>query len=129
MLNLVLIIGNLTRDPELRYTANGTAVCNLGIASNRKYKSGDEWKEDTCFMTVVVWGKRGENCNTYLKKGNPVLVEGRLATRSWEKDGKKQYATEIVADNVQFLNRTKEGTSPEETKEEIPAWSGDDAQA
>lgn len=123
MLNKTLMIGNLTKDPELRYTPQGMAVCNLRLASNRKYKSGEELKEETCFITVVVWGRRAENCSQYLKKGSPVFIEGRLQSRSWENaQGAKQYATEIVAENVQFMNRTKEGTSTEkeEAEEENP---------
>jgi len=116
MLNKVVIIGNLCKDPELRYTPSGAAVCNLRLASNRVWKDkAGEKKEDVCFMTVVVWGKRGENCAQQLKKGSSILVDGRLQSRSWDgADGKKQYATEIVAENIQFLNRTKEGTSPEQ---------------
>jgi len=119
MLNKIVVVANLTKDPELRYTPNGTAVCNLRLAINRKYKSGEEFKEETCFITAIVWGKRAENCNEYLKKGNPIFIEGRLQSRSWDgQDGKKQYATEIVAENIQFLDRTKEGTSQE--IEELP---------
>ena len=122
MLNKAIIIGNLTKDPELRYTPSGTAVCNLRLASNRKYKSGEEMKEDVCFITVVVWGKRAENCNQYLQKGRGILVEGRLQSRSWETtDGQKRSVIEIVAEDIQFLDRTKEGTSPEE-KTEQPEW-------
>jgi len=111
MLNKIIITGNLTKDPELRYTPQGKAVTTLRIASSRKYKD----KEEICFVGAVVWGKCAENCNSYLKKGSPVFIEGRLQSRSWEgQDGKKQYATEIVAENIQFLNRTKEGTSPED---------------
>jgi len=118
MLNKVIMIGNLTKDPELRYTAKGEAVVNLRLACNRKYKSGNEMKEEVCFVNIVVWAKRAENCNQYLKKGSPILVDGRLQSRTWEKDGVKQYATEIVAENIQFLNRTKEGTSPDQDKEQ-----------
>lgn len=120
MLNKAIIIGNLCKDPELRYTPQGTAVCNLRLASNRvwKDKSGEK-KEEVCFINAVVWSKRAENCSTYLKKGSPVLVDGRLQSRSWEKDGVKQYTIEILAENIQFLNRTKEGTSPEEKEEDI----------
>lgn len=118
MLNKVIIIGNLTKDPELRYTAQGDPVVNLRLASNRVWKNkAGEKKEDVCFITATIWGKRAENCNTYLKKGSPVLVDGRLQSRSWEKDGIKQYAIEILAENIQFLDRTKEGTSPEEKED------------
>ena len=108
-LNQVYLVGNLTRDPELRFTPGGMAVCNLGLAVNRVYtdKKGEKQKE-TCFLRVVVWGKQGETCGSYLKKGRPVLVEGRLQSRSWEKDGQKQNTIEIVANRVQFLG-TGEG--------------------
>ncbi len=123
MLNKIAIVGNVVAAPELRYTANGSAVCNIRIASNRKYKSGEEYKEDTCFITVIVWGKRGENCSKYLVKGSPIFIEGRLQSRSWEsKDGTKRNTIEIVAEDVQFLNRAKEGTSQEETQEESEEW-------
>lgn len=117
MLNKILMIGNLTRDPELRYTASGTAVATLGLACNRKYKGKDEtMKEEVCFVNIVVWGKRAENCQEHLHKGSPIFIEGRLQSRSWDKpDGTKGYATEIVSEFIQFLDRTKEGTSTEET--------------
>lgn len=119
MMNKVIIIGNLCKDPELRYTPRGTAVCNLRLASNRVWtsKSGEK-KEEVCFITAVVWNKRAENCNQYLKKGSGILVEGRLQSRSWEKDGVKQYTIDIFVENVQFLDRTKEGTSPEAETED-----------
>lgn len=83
-LNRVLLIGNLTKDPELRYTPQGTAVVNLRMAVNRKYKSkNQEMKEETCFITVVVWSKQAESCNQYLRKGSPVFIEGILQSRSW----------------------------------------------
>lgn len=116
MLNKILMIGNMTKDPELRYTPQGNAVCNLRLASTHKFKpkEGEELKEETCFITVVVWGKRAENCNEYLKKGMPVFIEGRLQSRSWEDNtGQKKSVVEIVAEDIQFLTRTKEGTSPE----------------
>jgi single-strand DNA-binding protein len=122
MLNVIAIVGNLTRDPEVRFTPNGTAVCNLSLACNRRYKAAgnEEYKEEVCFVSAVVWGKRAENCGQQLHKGNPVFITGRLQSRSWEKDGQKRSTIEIVADDIQFLNRTKEGTSPEEA-EELPS--------
>lgn len=120
MLNKVIIIGNLCKDPELRYTPQGMAVCNLRLACNRVWKDrSGEKKEEVCFITVVVWSKRAENCNQYLKKGSPILIEGRLQSRSWENaQGVKQYTIEILAENMQFLDRTKEGTSPENKEED-----------
>lgn len=119
MLNKVILIANLCKDPEVRYTPQGTAVCNLRLASNRVWKTkAGEKKEEVCFITAIVWDKRAENVGQYLKKGSPVLVDGRLQSRSWEKDGVKQYAIEIVAENIQYLDRTKEGTTPETQEEE-----------
>ena len=124
MLNKTLIIGNLTRDPELKYTPQGTAVCNLRLASNHtfKTKSGED-KEQVLYITAIVWSKRAENCAEYLKKGSHIFVEGRLQSRSWEKDGVKQYTIEIVAENIQYLDRSQPGTSIEEKTNDDPAES------
>ncbi len=104
-LNKVLIMGNLTRDPELRYVPSGAAVANFSVAVNRPYKDGaGEKKEEVSFIRVVVWGKMAEVCGEYLGKGRAVLVEGRLKSRSWEgQDGQKRSALDVVATNVQFL--------------------------
>ena len=104
-LNKVFLIGNLTRDPELRSTPGGTAVANLGIAVNRRFKdSSGELKEEVCFLTVTVWDKQAEACCQYLKKGRPVFVEGVLQSRFWEtKDGEKRSAIDVRAERVQFL--------------------------
>ena len=106
--NKVFIIGNLTRDPELRELPAGGSVCSFSVATNRAYKKADGTKaEQTEFHSVVVFGKQAEACAQYLARGSQVHVEGRLQTRSWEKEGAKQYRTEIVADRVQF------GASPQ----------------
>lgn len=109
-LNKVFLIGNLVRPPELRYTPSGTAVADLRIAVNRSFTTQTgEKRDDTCFLTVVVWGKQAEACGEYLDKGRPIMVEGRLQTREWEtKDGQKRNVVEVVADRVQFLGRGKE---------------------
>ena len=101
--NKVMLMGNLTRDPELRYTANGSAVAGFGLAVNRKFKQGDEWKDDVCFVDITAWGKQGENCAEYLSKGRPVFVEGYLKFSTWESDGQKRNKLEVVANTVQFL--------------------------
>ena len=108
-LNKVLLIGNLTRPPELRYTPNGTPVSDLRLAINRSYSTqGGERRQETHFFTVVVWGKQAESCGEYLDKGSQVMVEGRLQTREWEtKDGQKRNVVEVVAERVQFLGRPK----------------------
>jgi single-strand DNA-binding protein len=108
-LNKVFLIGNLTRAPELRYTPSGTAVADLRLAVGRSYTlpSGEK-RDETCFLTVVVWAKQAETCGEYLDKGSPIMVEGRLQTRDWEtKDGQKRNVVEVVAERVQFLGRGK----------------------
>lgn len=104
-LNKVFIMGNLTRDPELRYVPSGTAVATFTIAVNRVYTSqAGEKKEEVSFIRIVVWGRRAEVCGEYLSKGSPLFVEGRLQSRSWEgQDGQKRNTIEVIADNVQFL--------------------------
>jgi single-strand DNA-binding protein len=111
-LNKVFLIGNLTKPPELRYTPSGTAVADLRLAVNRNYTTqGGEKREETCFLTVVVWGKQAESCGEYLDKGSPILVEGRLQTREWEaKDGGKRTVIEVVAERVQFMGRGRVAT-------------------
>lgn len=102
-LNKVLIVGNLTRDPELKALPSGMNVVNMGIATNRVYNDKDGNKqEQTEFHNVVVFGKQAETSAQYLKKGQSVMIEGRLQTRSWDQDGVKKYRTEIIADRVQF---------------------------
>lgn len=105
--NKVLLMGNLTRDPELRYIPSGQAVATFTVAVNRVYNSqSGEKKEEVSFIRVVVWARRAEICNEYLKKGSPVFVEGRLQSRSWDApDGTKRSTIEVVAQNVQFLSR------------------------
>ena len=103
--NRVVVTGNLTRDPELRNLQSGTSVCKLRIAVNTRRKSaGGEWEDKPNYFDVTVWGAQGENCATYLQKGRPVAVDGRLEWREWEgQDGNKRQSVEIVADTVQFL--------------------------
>jgi single-strand DNA-binding protein len=125
-LNRVVIAGNLTRDPEIRYTQSGAAVANIGLASSRYYKDpkdpAGEWKEDTCFVTVVAWAQLAERVGDTLKKGSPVLVEGRLQSRSWEtEDGQKRNVIEIRADSIQNLERRGGGGG-------APAYAGAPAQ-
>lgn len=100
--NSVTIMGNLTRDPELRTTPNGQSVCNISLALNRSYKVKDEWQEATDYIDVIVWGKQGENVSGYLSKGSSVLIQGRLQNRTWEQDGQKRSKVEVVANDVIF---------------------------
>ena len=108
-LNRVLLIGNLTKDPELRYTPAGTPVANLRLAVNSTFKDqSGQRKEETCYVTIVVWSKQAELCNQYLKKGRAVCIEGRLIYRSWEQEGKTRSTLEVRADRVQFLGSRRE---------------------
>ncbi|MCX5697866.1 MAG: single-stranded DNA-binding protein [Candidatus Omnitrophica bacterium] len=116
--NKVLLMGNLTKDPELRYTPQGTAVVNLRLAVNRKFKDrNQEYKEEVCFVTAVAWEKQAENCNQYLHKGSPVFIEGRLQSRSWEDAaGAKRSVIEVRAERVQFMGSPSGGARQEQPK-------------
>jgi single-strand DNA-binding protein len=103
--NKVILMGNLTRDPEIRYTPNGSAVASFAIAVNRKYKQGDETREEVSYIDIVVFGKQAENCGQYLNKGDAALIEGRLQQRRWDdKDtGQKRSKVEVAAQSVTFM--------------------------
>lgn len=121
-LNRAQILGNLTRDPEMRFTPNGQAVSSFSVATNRRWTNRDsgEQQEQVEFHNIVVWGKQAESVSPMLKKGQPVFVEGRMQTRSWEgQDGVKRYKTEIVANSVIVLTARSAGTVTAE-KEENP---------
>ncbi|MBI3999634.1 MAG: single-stranded DNA-binding protein [Candidatus Omnitrophica bacterium] len=121
-LNSVFLIGNLTRDPELRYIPSGQAVTTFTVAVNRNYmaKTGEK-KEEVNFIRVVVWAKRAESCHEYLRKGSPVFVEGRLQSRSWDApDGTKRSTIEVVAQNVQFLGRGSGKQSGSQDVADVP---------
>lgn len=108
--NKVIMGGHLTRSPELRYTSNGTPVASFALASNRRYKQGDDLKEEVCFVDVVVFGKQAEHCAQYLMKGSGVLVDGRLSLQRWEtEDGQKRSKHEIVAQDVTFTDKKPVG--------------------
>lgn len=134
--NKVILIGNLGQDPDLRYTPGGAAVCDLRIATNRRYKTRDgDWQEETEWHSVVVWGKQAESSKEYLAKGRTVYIEGRLKTSSWDdqKTGTKRYKTEVVADTVQFMGGRGgggggdyDGRPPRSDNEVPPDSPGDD---
>lgn len=111
--NKVILIGNLTKDPELRYNPSGKAVTTLSIAVNqRPRKGGEKSNDDTSFFDVVVWEKQAETCANYLSKGSGILVEGRLQQRRWETDdGQKRSKVEVVASNIQFMPKRQPGGS------------------
>ncbi len=130
-INKAMLFGNLTRDPELRALPSGMNVVNFSIATNRTFKDRDGKKqEQTDFHNVVVFGRQADTVNQYLKKGSSVFVEGRMQTRSWEKDGEKKYRTEVIADRVQFgpkgsgTRSTGSGQSGEDHHEEETSGGG-----
>jgi single-strand DNA-binding protein len=109
-LNKVFVLGNLTRDPELKALPSGMQVCSFSIATNSVYKDKDGNKKETAeFHNIVSFGRQGELIAQYLRKGSQALIEGRIQTRSWDQDGQKRYRTEIIADRVQFGDRKSGG--------------------
>ncbi len=129
MYNKVILIGNLTKDPELRYTPQGTPVASFRIAVNSRYKQSDEIKQETLFIDTVVFGRQADTCSQYLSKGSSVLVEGRLQERRWESDGQQRSKFEVVAQSVRFLSKRSapsgsaqesDITPPEETTDLEP---------
>jgi single-strand DNA-binding protein len=105
-LNKVILLGNLTRDPELRHTPQGTAVCSFGLAVNHRYTAASgEARDDVCFVDIDVWGRQAQSCSTYLRKGAPALVEGRLRLDQWDdrETGKRRSRLRVQADRVQFV--------------------------
>lgn len=111
--NQVILMGNLTRDPELRTTPNGASVCSFSLALNRSYKNAEgDWTEATDFIDIVAWGPLGERVAQYLSKGRAALVNGRLQSRSWEQDGQKRNKVEVVAQDVTFLGGPGGSTAP-----------------
>ncbi len=129
--NRVILLGNLTRDPEVRYTPSGTAVASFAIAVNRRYKQGDETKDEVSYIDIVVFGKTAENCGQYINKGDAILVEGRLQQRRWEtEDGQKRNKVEVVAQLVNFMPKrsgqaAQGGKHEQEPVPEPPVDEGD----
>jgi len=126
MYNKCIFIGNLTRDPEQRYTPQGTSVSSFSVAVNRKFKVGDEIKEDVLFISCVVFGKRADVCGQYLHKGSQILVEGVLTEDKWETDdGQKKSRMKLIVSDFKFLSKKQdrpegEGSTPEEQSELEP---------
>lgn len=128
-MNKVIIIGRLGQDPKLEYTPTGAAVCTLNVATSEKYTSNNETKTRTEWHRVIVFGKIGENCNLYLKKGSQIYAEGSLRTRSWDENNYKKYFTEVIAKEVTFLDGfpKNETTQPDPAKEP-ETYTSDNAQ-
>jgi single-strand DNA-binding protein len=107
--NRVILVGNLTRDPELRYIPSGSAVSEIGLAVNDRVKKGDQWVDETTFVDVTLWGRTAEVANEYLSKGSSILIEGRLKLDSWEKDGQKRSKLRVIAEKMQMLGGREGG--------------------
>jgi single-strand DNA-binding protein len=126
-LNKVLLIGHLGKDPELKYTPNGTAVCNFSLASSDSYKGDDgNWVDRTEWHNIVVWRKLAEICGQYLKKGSKIYMEGKLTTESYEKDGSKRYITKVVMSDMVMLDKKGEGGASTETDDAVKEKAASD---
>jgi len=130
-LNKVILLGNLTRQPELRYTSGGMALCEFGLAMNRRFTANNQDREEVCFVDIVVWGKQAESCGKYLEKGSQIMLEGRLQLDQWQdKDtGAKRSKLRVVAEMVQFMSKSDKGGGagadayePEGYSEEPPQY-------
>lgn len=125
--NKVILIGNLTRDPEVRYSQNSTAVASFALAINRKYKQGDETKEEVSYIDIVVFGKQAENCGKYLNKGDAALIEGRLQQLRWDdkETGQKRSKVEVAAQSVTFMPKSGKNTQDRSPEPEPPVGDGE----
>jgi single-strand DNA-binding protein len=121
--NRVVLMGNLTRDPELRYIPSGTAVSDIGLAVNDRVKRGDQWVEEATFVDVTLWGRTAEIANEYLSKGSPVLIEGRLKLDTWEKDGQKHSKLKVVGERMQLIGGRGGGGGRGDSQEQSPEFS------
>ena len=122
--NRVVLMGHLTRDPELRFTAGKKAVCDVGLAVNDRYKKDEEWVETVDYFDLTLWGRNAEVANEYLSKGSPLLIEGRLRQETWEKDGQKRSRVKVYVDQLKMLG----GKTRDEEREEatVPVGAGAD---
>jgi len=127
-INHVVLVGRLTRDAELKYTAGGQAVSKFSLAINRRRKNGDQWEDEVNYFDIVLWGRQGESLNQYLKKGKSIGVEGELRQDRWDQDGQKRSKVEIVANNIQLLggsSSSEQGFNPSKNGENKSPASDD----
>lgn len=130
-MNLAILKGNLGKDPEVNTTNSGTSVCRFSLATTRRRKNGDEWEEETCWHNITAFGKTGEFIHKYFRKGDPILIHGRIDNRKYEKDGETKYFSGIVVDQAEFCSKpsgNKGGSKPKEQKpaDQHQADMGDD---
>ncbi|MDR2731360.1 MAG: single-stranded DNA-binding protein [Treponema sp.] len=126
-LNHVVLIGRLTREAELKYTAGGQAVCKFSIAVNRRKKNGDQWEDEANFFDIVVWGRQGESLHPYLVKGKMVGVDGELRQDRWQQDGQNRSKVEIIASNLQLLGGNSSERHQPSSHETSPRASNEEA--
>lgn len=120
-LNKVILLGNLVRDPELRYTPSGTPVATFRLATNQRIRHRDEWKDDVCYVDIVTFGRQAETVGEYLSMGSQALVEGRLNWRQWEaQDGQVRGKYDVVANTVQFLSRASSAVASQSSQDDLP---------
>jgi single-strand DNA-binding protein len=115
--NKVILMGNLTRDVETRFTPSGAAVTEIGLAVNEKRKQGEQWVDEVVFVDITLWGKTAEVCAQYCQKGSPLFVEGKLKLDVWEKDGKKNYKLKVVGERIQLLGSRSEGGGQQQSSQ------------
>ena len=125
-INVVVLVGRLTRDCELKSTPQGTSVCRFSIAVNRRKRTGDRWEDEVSYFDVVLWGRSAETLNPYLQKGRQVSIEGELRQNRWEQDGKTNSKIEVVANNVQLLGGGNQGpvtgpSRPDQRMDQAPS--------
>jgi single-strand DNA-binding protein len=126
-LNKVLLLGHLTRDPDMRYTPSGTPVSSFGLAINRRFRQGDETRDEVCFVDVTVFGRQAEIAGEYLRKGRLVFIEGRLRWHSWDADGgQKRSKLDVVAEAVHLMPRPREDGADRPSADDVPAADLDD---
>ena len=118
-INHVVLVGRLTRDSELKYTASGQAVCKFSIAVNRRRKNGDQWEDEANFFDIVLWGRQGESLSQYLLKGKSVGVEGELRQDRWQQDGQNRSKVEVVANNIQLMGGGGQGSLQNNRQESV----------
>lgn len=122
-INKVVIAGRLTREAELSYTQNGTAICKISMAVNRSVKKNDQWSDEANFFDATIWGKRGESVSKYLEKGKQIVVEGELRQERWETDGQKRSKVTIHVDNIQFFGSGERKVEPEYSPKTDPKYN------
>lgn len=120
MYNRIILAGNLTKDPEMRYTAQGTPVTTMRLAVNSRVKQGGEFKDETLFIDIVIFGKQAETATQYLSKGRSVLVEGRLRENRWEYEGQQKSKFEVIANTVKFLSKRDSGGESTSNSDQTP---------